>query len=75
MDSLCLVLSGCRRFDMAVIQYPFNPVPHVNDIEIEYESQRFVCELQICQSLRFVDGQNSVDTFQLDHDATLNQQI
>lgn len=52
-----------------------NAVAHENLVKIEQQAGLFAGQPQVCQYLRHVNGQNFLNTLDLNHDALLNKNV
>jgi hypothetical protein len=50
-------------------------VPHGDNIEVEEQPDSTLAQPKICEQLRFVYRENSVDGFQFKHNSTFNEDV
>lgn len=60
---------------VSVVRNPLDAISHVNHIEVENQTERFVGQLEIGQELSFVDWEYVFDTLKFEDDPVLDHKV
>ena len=60
---------------VSVVRNPLDAISHVNHIEVEHQTERFVGQLEIGQELSFVDWEYVFDTLKFEDDPVLDHKV